>query len=307
MLGNVYKGKVANTVKFSDDEKICLLTINNIEVGSEELEKAITEIALDKDNLFFVLNEENKTKKNYISILRSFYSSRTFPDDETIINYINKSIASHRAFYSFLAEMLQAILLRDICNYKLIVNVISYGFNPNLTKQGPDSCLYSEEDKKIVLGEAKFYESLTDAINNITSDFESKDSIIGKLESLLLSAESNPETQKIMFTKLGKTDMSDIDLKEFFENELIFSGFVLHNSLNNPLKYYEESFYDNIDFSVKRLIANIKASFKDGEITKMGNYKIVFFHLPIKDKRELIFKVIKKSISISELLKNENE
>lgn len=293
-----HKGIIQNQKIYSDDKKFILLSIENIEIGSEELDKALIQISLDSDNLFYLLNENNKCDENLKRILASFSCSQNFKYDNEIIDYIDLNISRRKAFYSFLAEMLQTLLLKDVCKYNLITNVISYDFNPALTHQGPDSCLYSEEDKKIVLGEAKFIESCGECFRKIIDDFKGNSGLLGKLKTLSISAWNKPETKQIMISKLGDESLKMISLKDFLKNDLVFCGFALHNINGQKDKYFKPNFYDSYKIDVDEIVNHIKELYNSENfknIDDLGKFKVIIFHLPIKSKRELIFKVIKEA------------
>lgn len=295
------KGVVVNRKIYSDNKKFFMLSLENIEIGTEELEKALTEIVLNEDVLFYLLQEKDKTKDNYKRILLSFFSSHEFKSDEEIYDFINANMSKRKAFYSFLGEMLQAILLRDVCKYNLITNVISYDFNPGLTHQGPDSCLYSESDKKVVLGEAKFIESFDECINHIINDFTKSTSLLGKLQSLLIAAQVNPDANKILMSRLDDEKIKFVSLEEFLKNDLVFCGFAVHDVLVHKERYYLTEFYDRFNMEtndIKRNVEKIYNSEYVKPLSEVGTFKIIIFHLPIKSKRELIFKVIKEAQKI---------
>lgn len=293
-----YKGVIKNSKIYSSDKKFFLLSVENIEIGTEELDNALMKLSLDSDNLFYLLQENNRSNSNLKRILLSFSCSKKFDNDEEIKAYIDSSLSKRKAFYSFLAEMLQALLLKDVCGYDLVTHVISYGFNPSLTHQGPDSCLYSEKDKKIVLGEAKFIESCGDCFRKIIDDFKENGRLLGKLDSLSIAAQDNPAARQIIISKLGDESLDIISLEDFLKNDLVFCGFALHNMTGKKEKYLESSFYDGYEIEVSEVLEHIQKIYKREyikTIDELGKYKVIIFHLPIKSKKELIFKIIKEA------------
>lgn len=293
-----HKGKIVSQKIYSDEKKFFMLSIDDIEIGTEELDNAIAEISLDADNLFYLLQEDQKTDENLKKILLSFSCSESFSCDEEIERFIDINISKTKSFYSFLAEMLQALLLKDVCGYRLLSSVINYNFNPALTDQGPDSCLYSEEDKKVVLGEAKFIESQSECFNNIIDDFKRNHGIIGKLKTLCTAAQNDPSARTMIISHLNEETLKVVGLEDFLKNDIIFCGFALHNSMMHKEKYYDKDFYDSYKIEINEIKEHIRAIYESDyskTLENLGKYKIIIFHLPIESKRSLILKIIKES------------
>ena len=293
-----YKGVIKNSKVYSEDKKFILLSIEHIEIGTEELDNALMQISLDPDNLFYLLREDEKSDENLKRILLSFSCAQDFNTDQEIKDYIDLCISNNRSFYSFLAEMLQALLLKDVCRYNLVTHVIDYSFNPSLTHQGPDSCLYSEEDKKIVIGEAKFIENCSDCFNHIINDFKSGSGLLGKLLTLSIAAQNDPVARQIIISKLGDGSLKMISLDQFLKNDLVFCGFALHNTISKKEKYFAIDFYDGYRIEVDEIANHIKQIYSADyvkNLEEVGKYKVIIFHLPINSKRELIFKIIKEA------------
>ncbi len=66
------------------------------------------------------------------------------------------------------------LVFRDLYNYSLAKGVIDIGETLSDSHTGVDACLYNLEHNVIVLGEAKFYESLSGGMNKIINDFVGK-------------------------------------------------------------------------------------------------------------------------------------
>ena len=76
------------------------------------------------------------------------------------------------------------------------------------------------------------------------------------------------------------------------QQKIVFAGFVLHSEKNSKLNY-DKQFYDKFNISVELLVKNINRSI-GGNVSK-ENFEIVFIHLPVNDKKDLIEKVIVKA------------
>ena len=129
-------------------------------------------------------------------------------------------------------------------------------------------------DKNLVIGEAKFYGGLSGGLYAITNDT----SFLSKLESycnIIISSEIEIILKEIT------GDIREKTMAEIKNIAFIFSGFVLHtkNMSDNYDTYYEK--------------------IKEIDIKNMPNhFHIVLYHLPVKSKEELIFKVQRKALDL---------
>ena len=97
-----------------------------------------------------------------------------------LAKYIEDSIRNNLSFYSFLAEGILGLVFRDLYGYKLAKGVIDVTDTLVDSHTGVDACMYNVEKNVIVLGEAKFYESLDAGFDKIIDDFVNNDyNIIG--------------------------------------------------------------------------------------------------------------------------------
>lgn len=269
------------------------VTIEDIIIPDDQIDDLITDLVLTNSNLKFIFNKEISTK-NRAGIYASFVPPNR-PDN--LMQYINERLRINHNFYSFLAEGLLALVFRDIKGYKLTQSVIDVRDTIEDTKSGVDACLYDSTSSAIVLGEAKFYINLKAGLQKIINDFTKENSIVNKLESLKRSSVANVRTKKIIIRQLNCPDVYDINLNDFLNMQIIFAGFVLH----------ENGDYINGDYrNANKLYKNINAKPDDikkhvESLTKAkisSKYSIILFHLPIKSKSELIFKVIKKAYEL---------
>lgn len=142
-----------------------------------------------------------------------------------------------------------------------------------LLEQGADVCMFS--DKNLVLGEAKFYGALAGGVSSIIKDisFESKlKSYIKKMTSM---------KDKIVLKDI-EGNINEKTQDEIKKIPLIFTGFILH-SKNKSDNY--ETYYNKISTST-----NTITNFPD-------HYNLHLYHLPIKLKNELIFKVQRQALN----------
>ena len=95
---------------------------------------------------------------------------------------------------------------------------------------------------------------------------------------------------------LGETDEYKEELamiiEEFLNQKLIFAGFVLHSETSTR-GYDAVDFYDRYNITSEMLKKNIEKSLNIDKIK--ADYNIVIIHLPIKDKKMLIMRIIEKA------------
>ena len=264
-----------------------LVCINNVFISPIALENAIVEIVSDWDNLLFIFNL-SKHNGNRRSVIDRFLPSTKHDD---LSEYISHMVEKYPSFYSFLAEGLQAILLRDVFEYHLTTAAVN--INSNLTDQqtGVDVCMIDLSKKAFVLGEAKFMKSISAALNKINDCFIDNNSLASKLDNLFRTSKNDSETEKVMIELLGSEDIDEVDLNDFLSFDFIFSGFILHeNHLASSDKYLEQKYYDFWTINSNDLKKHLSSLF----FKASGNYVLNVFHLPIKSKEDLINQVIVK-------------
>ncbi len=260
--------------------------IENIEFSPVALQEEVSRIVFDEENLKFMFSEEELDKFKRFNIYKRFIPKST--PEELTVDYISNSIRNNSNFYSFLAEGILGLVYRDLYNYQLSKGLIDVTDTENDTHTGVDACMYDKENKVIILGEAKFYDNLNAGINKIIEDFTKKN-IKNKIESLVRTVENNESSSEIVIKNIDKQNYEEYSLEEFLNQKLVFAGFVLH-SASNINNYDLETFYDGYNVNSEMLKKNIEKSLNIGEIE--ADYNIVIVHLPVKDKKELIMKII---------------
>ena len=265
--------------------------IKNIIFEPGEIEKALPDIVFDDENLKHMFAEKDLDNFKKRNIYRRF-APKTKTDLE-LEQFIDLSIASNVSFYSFLAEGILGLVFRDLYDYQLAKGIIDVNDTLNDSHTGVDACMYDLENDIIVLGEAKFYESLYSGINKIIEDFAKK-SIKNKLENLQSAAENCIETSRIIIKNLGSDVYDELTVDQFMNQKIVFAGFVLHSEADIS-KYSNDDFYDIYKISTQALTANIKTSLNIKEVK--GKFEIIMVHLPIESKKRLIAKIIETSRS----------
>lgn len=281
-----YKYKVPKSEFKTTYGSIC---INNIVFEPNEIERVLPEIVFEDDNLKHMFAEDNLSQIKRKNIYRRFAPKSEITTD--IDKFVEENIRINKSFYSFLAEGILGLVFRDMFDYSLAKGVIDIGETLTDSHTGVDACMYNLEHNIIVLGEAKFYESLSLGINKIIDDLVGK-SIKNKLESLQTGVENCEEAFQIVIKNLALEEYDELTVDQFMNQKIMFAGFVLHSETDIS-KYSNQDFYDNYFVSTQQLQKNVCDSLKRNNI--QGDYEIILVHLPIKDKKSLIVKMIETS------------
>lgn len=280
-----YKYKVPKKEFDTTYGSIC---IENVIFEPNEIEKVLPEIILQDDNLKHMFAIEEITPSRRKNIYKRFIPKVKTTSD--MYKYVQAAIDNNKTFYSFLAEGILGLVFRDMYNYNLARGVIDIQETLTDSHTGIDACMYNLKQNIIVLGEAKFYETLEGGLKKIISDFVEK-GIKNKLESLQTGAENCEETNQIIIKNLTLDNYDELTVDQFMNQRIIFAGFVLHSE-EDIIKYGEISFYDKFFISSQQLKDNICHSLNN---SVDGDYEIILIHLPIKDKKSLIIKMIETS------------
>lgn len=262
------------------------ICIENVEFNPEDLQQMLPQIIFDEENLKYMFSDNMLDNFSKFNIFRRFIP-KDVPNELTL-EYVTNSISNNKNFYSFLAEGILGLVYKDLYNYKLSKGLIDTLDTVNDTHTGVDACMYDRQNNVIILGEAKFYEDLNQGVNKIIYDFTRKN-IKNKIESLEIAVANNSVAYEITIKNIDKQNYEEYSLGEFLNQKLIFAGFVLHSETSTR-GYDAIDFYDKYNITSEMLKENIKKSLNIGEIK--ADYNIVIIHLPIKDKKELIMRII---------------
>lgn len=265
------------------------LRVSNVVFEPGEIEKVLPDIVFEDDNLKHMFAEDDLSRNKRKNIYRRFIAKSEIVND--INSFVEQNITKNKSFYSFLAEGILGLVFRDLYDFSLAKGVIDIGETLSDSHTGVDACLYNLEHNLIVLGEAKFYENLAGGMNKIIDDFVSKN-IKNKLESLQTNAENCEETCQIIIKNLQLEDYDELTVDQFMNQRIVFAGFVLHSE-QDISQYDKQDFYNKYFISTQQLEYNISDSLKHNDIE--GEYEIILVHLPIKDKKSLIVKMIETS------------
>lgn len=265
------------------------VSIENIVFEPSEIESALPKIVFEDDNLKHMFAETNLKLSKRKNIYKRFLPKSEIAVD--INQFVEENIRINKSFYSFLAEGILGLVFRDIYSFDLARGVIDMGDTLADSHTGVDACMYNLEHNVIVLGEAKFYEKLSGGINKIISDLVEKN-IKNKLESLQTKIENNDAAYQIVIKNLVIDEFEELTVNQFMNQRIIFAGFVLHSE-TDVSQYGNSDFYDKYVVSSQQLTDNIRNSLSNGEIE--GDYEIILVHLPVRDKKSLIVKIMEMS------------
>ncbi len=279
------------------------INIDNIRITIEELDYFLIKIILDKDNLSKLTMVNNLSPE--IKRILSFFSNsnnRDFSniDINDIKSHVRDELNANKSFYHFLAEALLGIIFEKYNNFSWTSALIDYDAGLTNTSQGVDACLYNLESNQISLGEAKFYESFSNAINKILENFI--DLTDGKINDFLTKIKNNDNTNKIVMNILDISQNQVLSLTKSDLLNLNFSlfGFVLHDSKKN----YD---YSKLKEKFLRVDLNNQAKIKSKSLSSKWNGNLILIHLPISNKIELISKFIKSaSVAFTNLANEAN-
>lgn len=263
--------------------------IENVEFNPEDLQQKLPQIIFDEENLKYMFSDDMLDNFSKFNIFKRFIP-KDVPNELTL-EYVTNSIKNNKNFYSFLAEVILGLVYKDLYNYKLSKGLIDMLDTVNDTHTGVDACMYDRQNNVVILGEAKFYEDLNQGINKIISDFTNKN-IKNKIESLETAVANNREAYEIAIKNIDKEKYEKYSLEEFLNQKLIFAGFVLHSETSTR-GYDAVDFYDRYNITSEMLKKNIEKSLNIDKIK--ADYNIVIIHLPIKDKKMLIMRIIEKA------------
>ena len=265
------------------------LRVSNILFEPKEIENKLPDIIFEDDNLKHMFAESDLSRNKRKNIYRRFVpKSEIVPD---IDSFVELNITTNKSFYSFLAEGILGLVFRDLYDLDLAKGIIDITETLSDSHTGVDACLYNLNHNIIVLGEAKFYENLSGGMDKIIKDFVEK-SIKNKLESLQANVENCDEAIQIVIKNLKMEEYDELTIDQFMNQKIVFAGFVLHSE-NDVSHYNEPNFYNRYFVSTSQLNDNINKSLNHNDIN--GEYEIILVHLPIKDKKSLIVKMIETS------------
>jgi hypothetical protein len=279
-----------NTIEKEEMEtRFGIISIKHVKFDSIDIQSYLPYIIFDDFNLKFMFQNEIKSPREKALVLKRFLPDKMPIDIE---EYIRKSIASNKTFYSFLAEGILGLVYRDLYGYDLSVGIIDINETLKDTHTGSDACMYDKSNNVLILGEAKFYEGFNAGIRAIISDFCKKD-IFNKIDSFKRKGESNEESWQIILKNVKANSCELIPMADFLRQKIIFAGFVLHGNEIEMDSYLDDNFYDSFDASVISLKDNIAKCIGCEPID--AEYELVLLHLPIADKKELIKKIMERA------------
>ena len=272
------------------------IKVEHISITDQELNRIIAEIVLNDDNLSFVFSQNingNDFEKDLA--LRRF-----LPDSRpaNLMDYIFDEIQKNRSFYSFLGEVILAICLRDVYKYSLLARVIWWDETIFQTHQGCDACLYDKARKLIVLGEAKFYAHVDQAIDSLRDSLVSNEtSLLQKLRDLRMKVITNCDTRAAVFAELGKDQFDEFTVDELLRTDVVVAGFILHG---DGQEQTGNDFARKCGFTSNDIGNSCSKCVGSEEPITI---RFICLHLPINSKPGLIKAVMERAYDLRRTLK----
>lgn len=261
------------------NHKFCIF---HHELSIEDLDNYILQIMFDETKLHQLFEPHTVFEsKKRLNQLRKFIETEFKNNEEKILDReIEDKISTNKnpTYFSFFAEALLARLNIDYIDKNLVTGVISIKETIKDGKTGCDVCMFS--DKNLVVGEAKFYETLDGGLTAIKEDSSFKSKLESYCNNIIVS-----DCEIILKDITG--DIREMKMDEIKKLPFIFTGFILHTK---NIRDIYDTHYEKI------------------EMLKIDNmpkhFKVHLYHLPLKSKKELIFKVQRMALDLIVKLKN---
>lgn len=270
-------------------------TIKDLYITDYDLDEYISEIATCDDVLEFVFNLNPKDINNKFIMIKRFIPNQKSTD---LYEYIEEKMKNNKNFYSFFAELLHTIIMRDFFGYELCAAVVTVDSTLIDTHTGVDACMVDIQNGVFSFCESKFYVDPISAFEKINNDFTSGSGFFNKIENFYNKVIAFNKTP-IILKRITDLNIYNLDINSFLEFKILFSGFVLHNDG----KKYDESYYNRIKLNKKSIMKKISSVFNIEE--DKIKIDVVLIHLPISEKKKLIHKIITHCIKEREKLINE--
>lgn len=164
-------------IKLFDNENIKKIRLSSYTweelLGDKEiLYKALCDLLLSEENLFYYTTQKESTKtlvdtKNYIKkLIEEDIIDSKIKDIFSTIGWKKGQIdINNTRFQGDLAEYLMCILLDKITNIDTIISKVALKTSPKMSSFGNDNIYYDYENKVLYYGESKFYNNISKAIN----------------------------------------------------------------------------------------------------------------------------------------------
>lgn len=238
------------------------------------LYKAISDLLLSKENLFYYASQKESTKtladtRKYIKRLIEKNIIDTHINDVlTSIGWEEDKIdINNTRFQGDLAEYLMCILMDRITNIDTIISKVSLKTSPRMSSYGNDNIYYDYENEILYYGESKFYDNVNSAIRNAKSSLKEhanaeEFSYIRSHNSVIIAEDGN-RREKII-EELEEKELEDINVKSIF--------FIANDDI------YMKDDYEKAVLCVFKTLEEVKAK----------SAEIIMIFLPILSKKEFL-------------------
>ena len=269
-----------------------LVIVENIMFDYNAFEDYLIKIIFEKETLEYIFKTEIKCQTDYEKMLLRFTPRKKDLNVEQYVIEKCNGANKNNGFYSFFAEALLPLVYKDIKGYNLTTAAIDINHTLFDTETGADTCLYDENNKVLVLGEAKFYKSFSQGLAAVGNSL-SNSNFYNKLNNFM-NKNLNFSKYNFILRELNKNQILEITVEDFATLKLSFAGFVLHEGTKRE-NYSSYTYNYNTDKCNANSIETIAEKMCNIENV---NYELSLFHFPINNKEKLIEAIINKALEL---------
>lgn len=196
-------------------------------LGDENiLYKAICDLLLSEENLFYYATQKESTKtlestKLYVKrLIEKNIIDTKLEDIYTSIGWKGREInIDNTRFQGDLAEYLMSILIDKITNIDTLISKVSLKTSPRMSSYGNDNIYFDYEKDILYYGESKFYDNTKDAISQAISSINKHANIeeicyIRSHDNVFI-AEDGSKRERII-EELEEKEIEDVTIKNIF-------------------------------------------------------------------------------------------
>ncbi len=190
-----------------------------IVLNKELLFEILYQLLLDKTNLFYYATQMTSTKtvngsKEYIKkLIDKNIIDDSLNDIFSSIGWTDIDITNTR-FQGDLGEYLMTILIDTYLDCKTIISKVSLKTSPKVSAFGNDNIFYDFEKDILFYGEAKFYNSVKEALNSATSSLklhnESELKFITTHSNFIIGEQREELIEKLELRRYGEFSVKNI-------------------------------------------------------------------------------------------------
>lgn len=247
---------------YNDISRIVLedLTFSQLKIDAAELYEIISNLLLSNENLFYYCTQRTscRTLKETKKYVKKLISDKILNGEiETILKNLRWDKDSidinSTVFMGDLGEYLMNIIIETLDISKTLISKVSLKTSPSMPSYGNDNIFYDYDKNILYFGEAKFYKStknaLNDAFNSIQEHLSNSNEIsfiknhtstfIAEDGRILKKIEKRLET--ININKISCTSITFIISDDNYEEDEYLNAIFNFAGTNEKNKYIKES------------------------------------------------------------------